>query len=821
MNDLKFAFRQLAKNPGFTAVAVFTLALGIGANTAIFSLVDAVLLKMLPVSNPGQLFAFNHAGGDRSGNGFPYPVFERLRDHDQTFSDLFAFSTWPEATMTIHGQDEPLSGGVLLVSGEYYSGLGIRPWLGRLISADDNRVQGGHPVAVLSYGFWQRKFGADRSVIGQSLSLNGTPFTILGVTPPEFFGVRVGRSDAITIPIMMQPQMMVGTPFLRDPRNWDVEIMGRLEPPRTEAQAAANLRSVYQQIELEMAGGNPTPEKLRIIHDRRIDLTPASQGLSALRRQFSEPLRILMAVVVLVLLIACGNVANLLLARATARQKEVALRIALGAGQVRILRQLLTESVVLGLLGGVAGLLFAKWISRFCVALIPERVGSLELNLSLDGRVLAFTALASVVTGIVFGLAPAWLAIRHDLAPTLKEGARETGHGPGRFWLGRGLVGVQVALSLILLVAAGLFVRTFQNLRTLDPGFVSGNLLLFSVDSRLHGSSPEQALNLFKQLLERIRSIPGVVSATVSRDGNFGGGGRTKTDISVEGSANQTGDDRWVYDVPAGPHFFETFGTPVLSGRGFTLQDDQAAPKVAVLNQAAARRLFGDENPIGKRVGVGSQGDTVVIGLVKGTKLNNLREEAPRVMYRPFLQTGPPHRMTFAVRTAVPPMSMLTTLRRELEAYDSKLPLFGFTTQKDILEKSFAQERLFAALSSLFGVLALTLAAVGLYGVMAYSVNQRRREIGLRIALGAQTRNVIALIFGQGMRVVLAGLVAGMIAALALTRFIASRLYGITVADPLVLVCVSGLLMAVAMCACWLPARRATKVDPMEALRYE
>ena len=565
MNDLKFAFRQLLKNPGFTAVAVLTLALGIGANTAIFSVVDAVLLKMLPVKNPEQLVALNHAGGDRSGNGFPYPVFERLRDRNEAFSDLFAFSTFPELTTTIHGQDEPLPGGVLLVSWNYHAALGVKPFLGRFLLPEDNQVPGGQAVAVLSYGFWQRKFGGDRSIIGRTIGLNGTPYTILGVTPPEFFGVRVGRPVAITVPMVMLPQMMPAAPFLRDPKNWSVEVMGRLKASYTKTQAAAGLRVLFQQVELEMEGENPSPDRLRIIQDRRIELAPASKGLSELRKQFSEPLRILMAAVGLLLLIACANVANLLLAKATARQKEIAIRLALGAGRLRLVRQLLTESVVLAVLGGAAGLLFAKWVSGLCVALIPDRAGSIALNLSLDGRMLAFTAILSTLTGVVFGLLPAWQATRINMTPTLKEGAR--GSSPSRFRLGRGLVSGQVALSLALLIATGLFVRTFQKLKTLDPGFVSENLLLFSLDSQLRGAPPEQAFTLFRQLLERISSVPGVVSVTISRDGGFGGGGRTRTTIDVDGHAPRNPGDRDLFDVPASPRFFETFGMPLVQGR--------------------------------------------------------------------------------------------------------------------------------------------------------------------------------------------------------------------------------------------------------------
>ena len=450
----------------------------------------------------------------------------------------------------------------------------------------------------------------------------------------------------------------------------------------------------------------------------------------------------------------------LLLARATARQKEMAVRLAIGAGRLRLVRQLLTESVLLALLGGAAGLLFARWVGDLCVALIPDRAGSIELNLSLDGRILAFTALASILAALLFGLAPAWQAARLDLAPTLKEGARDMIHGPRRFWFGRGLAAAQVALSLVLLIGAGLFVRTFQNLKALDPGFVSDNLLLFSLDSRMRNLSPEQAFNLFKQLLERIANVPGVASVTVSRDGGFGGGGRTRTTIDLEGFTPRVAGDRDIFDVPAGPHFLATFGMRLVQGGDFTLQDDERAPKVAIINETAARHFFGSEKALGRRLG-----DTTIIGIARDARLNSLREEAPRVMYRSFLQAGPPRRMTFAVRTQVPPLALLTGLKRELETYERNLPLFGFTTLKEVVEKSLAQERLFAALSSLFGMLALSLAAVGLYGVMSFSVGQRTREIGLRVALGAESRSVLALVVGQGMKVVLGGLAAGFIAS--------------------------------------------------------
>ena len=817
MNDLKFALRQLRNNPGFAAVAILTLALGIGANTAIFSVVDAVLLKNLPVKRPEELVALEHAGGGQSGNGFSYPVFERLRARNSAFADLFAFASLPELTLSRNGQDEPVPGGVLMVSDSYYATLGVSPVLGRLIGPEDNRAIDGPPVAVLSYGYWQRKFGGDAAVIGQTVSFNGVAFTIIGVTPPEFFGVRVGRTDAVTIPSVMLPRLEPGAPALRDPANWYVEVVGRLKPTVSLAPAVASLRVLFPQIEAEQLGAAASEETRRLTLDRRIELVPISKGLSELRRQFSEPLRILMAVVGVVLLIAGANVANLLLARAAARRQEIAIRLALGASRWRLIRQLLTESLLLAVLAGTAGLFLANWLSAFCVALIPGQSEATALNLTLDRRLLAFTAGASILTGIAFGLAPALRATSVNLATPLKSGGGNIGGRGPRAWLGDGLVAGQVALSLVLLVTAGLFVRTFQNLQSQAPGFNPKNVLLFSFDSRMRGGSTAPDFEIFRRLLKLLNESPGVSAATVSRDGNFGGGSRTRTTIRVEGYVAQGDGDADVFDVLTGPRFFQTLGMAVTRGRDFTLADDERAPKVAVLNETAARHFFGGENPIGRRIGA----DTTIVGVVADAKLNSLRETPQRVMFRSFFQVGAPRTMTFAVRAAVPPLTLVAGLRREIERTEPNLPLFNFRVLDAVVAQSLAQERWFAALSGAFGLLAFALATVGLYGVMAYSVGRREKEIGLRMALGARRINVVELIVRKAMSVVVGGLAAGFLFAFAALKLIASHLYGVSAGDPAVALGAAAALVGAAALASFLPARRASRVDPLVALRQD
>jgi predicted permease len=532
-------------------------------------------------------------------------------------------------------------------------------------------------------------------------------------------------------------------------------------------------------------------------------------------------LRILMLVVGLVLLIACANVANLLLCRSTARQKEIALRFALGAGPRRIVRQLLVESLLLALLGGAAGLLVANWMSHLAVSLIPGHSGPIALDLSPNFHVLGFTAVTAILTSLLFGLVPALQATRLSPVASLKEAATGAGRDRRTVWLGNVLVGAQVAVCVVLLVCASLFFRTFANLKHLNPGFTRENLLLFSVDTRMRGLPVAQGLALSDRIVERLGSIPGVRSATVSRDGNFGDGNRTETNITLDNGVGEHSEKPWAFDVLIGPRYFETLGISLLSGREFTPRDVATTPMVAILNQTAARRFFGIESPVGKRVGIGTAGDTLIVGVARDAKLNSLREENPTVVYRPLAQAGAPRRMTFTLRTAVAPLALLTEVRRTLESIDRDLPLFGFTTGRAVLENSMTQERFFAILSSIFSLIALVLALVGVYGVMSYSVGQRTREIGVRMALGAASRTVLWHVVGQGMKPVGIGLATGTLAALASTRFVASLLYGVTPGDPFLLGSVVSLLAIVAAGSCLLPACRASRVDPMEALRCE
>ncbi|HZS04062.1 MAG TPA: ABC transporter permease [Blastocatellia bacterium] len=838
--DLRYGLRMLRTSRGLTSVAVLSLALGIGANTALFSLVDAVMLKRLPVRNPEQLVLFNWLSGQKrmagridgtvntdAGTGlststsFSYQAFEQFRAHNQTLSDVFAFAPVYQLNVNAGSQAEIAFG--QLVSGGYYTGLGVPAIVGRTITDEDDRATA-DPVAVISHRCWQRRFGLDPGVVGRTVTVNNAAFTIIGVTPPEFFGaLQIGDSPDFSIPLAMEPRLRPGGGSnLNEPWCWWLRIMGRLKPGVSIGQVSAGLEGIFQQSARE--GWQALPDRAgRAEGPRdtpRLRVESGSRGLTEVREAYSQPLAILMVVVGLVLMIACANVANLLLARSAARQKEIAVRLAMGASRFRLVRQLLTESLLLSVAGGALGVLLAYQGKDLLLVWHPWSSEPLALDLKLDLRVLGFTVAVSLLTGILFGLAPALRATQVDLTPALKDSARNP--SGVRSLTSRSLVVAQVAMSLVLLAGAGLFVRTLRNLQSIDLGFNRENLLLFRVDPRLNNYQDEQIANLYERMIERIEATPGVRSATISRHPLLSGSA-ARDGIFLPGQPSQSGEQNAVYIHRVRANFFETMEMPLLSGRSLSPRDDKRAPRVAVVNQTLARKFFPNDNPVGKRFGfskAGGSGEIEIVGVVRDAKYTRLRQDNPPTVYIPYLQESL-SQMNFEVRTTGDPVALVPAVREAVRQVDGNLPLFDVKTQSEQIEKSLAQEYLFARLTAFFGLVALALASVGLYGVMAYSVARRTREIGIRMALGARKFDVLKLIVSQGMLLVVIGAVIGLAAALALTRVLSSMLFGVGATDPLTFAGVVALLAVVAFVACLVPARRAAKTDPMAALRYE
>ena len=861
LQDIRYGLRQLRRNPGFTAVAVLTLALGIGANTAIFSLIDAVMFKLLPVPQPEQLFVLHWASqgwpyfihgldgpsekdknGRHTSTAFSYPAFEAIHSRNRVFSRVFGFSD-SDADLNMNARGESAMAAGEFVSGDYFSTLGVRAIIGRTITPADD-TDAAPPVAVISYSYWSGRFGRDPSVVGRTVTVNGIPFTLAGVVSPEFFGLQPGRRVDAWIPLHTHPQVLPGwsqwlpkgkTLFTAG-QEWWVLMMGRRRPGVTDQQADAELTGILQQA----TAGIETPPAHRrpdvSLAPPQIELASAANGLAALRQEFSQPLFILMAVAALVLLIACANVANLLLARATSRQKEVAVRLALGARRRRLVRQLPTESLMLAAAGGAVGTALAYWVSGVLVAFMSTGKEHVFLHVSPDLRVLGFTVCISALTGVLFGLAPALGGTRGALTPALKEGAGSLAGKGGRArdfrsLIGDGLVASQIAASMLLLVGAALFVRTLTNLANQDLGFTHRNLLLFGIDPTQGGYSGEKLVSFYQELQHRLEAVPGALSVTFSQHMLVDSGVHS-TGISIQGytpGPEETRGGTIVTRVNSvGSRFFETFGIPLLLGRAIGEGDIEGSPKVGVVNKAFARKYFKDEDAIGRRFGFGGEkysSDIAIVGVVGDSTYGSLREAPSPTIYVPYAQNvahfSYAGKVFFEVRTAGNPEDWITPVRRTVQSLDKNLPLFDVKTQAEQIEEATFQERLFASLTSVFGLLALLLACVGLYGVMAYSVVQRTREIGIRMALGAERGGVPRMVIGRGLKLALIGVVIGVAGALALTRFLSSLLYGVTPTDPLTFISVSLILIAVASLACYIPARRAAKVDPMVALRYE
>jgi predicted permease len=814
LQDTRYGFRMLVKTPGLTAAAIISLALGIGANTAIFSLINTVLLKLLPVVQPEQLYFIQNVGPRRpSGGAPPYPCFERLRDQNRFFTGLAAFTS-RDLRVRVDGEREEVK--AQLVSGNYFSLLGINPLLGRALSPIDDSVpaKGGPDgyVAVISYNYWTRRFGRNPAVVGKVVQIGNDAVTIVGVTPPEFYGLTPGAEVDISLPMMFQ-----GASSLAEKNSWWFKAVGRLKPGASVEPAQAELDAIFQPFMNETS----VSAEARRDNFARIELAPAGKGLDTLRRQFSRPLQTLMVIVALVLLIACVNVANLLLARAVGRRKEFAVRLALGAGRLRLLRQMLTESLLLVSLGGLLGLLFALWGVSFLTSFFANGTDRLSINAPLDYRVLLFTAGVSLLTGLLFGLAPALQATRTEATPALKD----SGGTSTRSRFGKTLVAAQVALSLLLLVGAGLFLQTLHNLRNVDAGFRHDGVVTMRVNPAVTANQEAQLVNRWSEILSRVERLPGVRSASLSTLTPLDGKDRSVL-VDVAGFTPRGEPDKDIRLNQVSPGFFRTFGIDLLQGRSFAEGDNETALKVAILNETAARFYFGDHNPIGGvlsfKPGPKRAVQYQVVGVVRDSRSVSLREADTRVVYLPRMQAlDQLGQLMLAVRSEGRSTDLVNDIRNELHATGPDILLTDIVTLNEHIDQSLLQERLVATLSLFFGLLALLLSGTGLYGVMAYNVARRRREIGIRMALGAQHSNVIGMVLREAVFVVLIGVAIGLVAAFATTRFISSLLFGIEPNDPATVTFAAIVLICAAALAAYLPARRATRIDPLHALRCE
>jgi predicted permease len=843
--DIRYALRTLRQTPLVTTMAVASMALAIGAVTAVFTLLDQMLLRTMPVKDPREIVQVTMSGdfyggtiGD--GTGLSYPLYRDLRDHNQVFEGMFSrFGV--DMHLGIGDRSERVSGE--MVSGSYFPVLGVGAALGRILTADDDERPGGHPVVVLSHAYWRSRFASDPGVVGRSVIANGRPLTIVGVASRGFSGTNIGQPAQVFVPMAMHEQF---APAWLDQDNrrfrW-VLAFGRLRAGLTREQAAAGLqplfRSLLQEEALDKSFANASPDAKRRFLQSRVELVPAAHGHSRLREYVTRPLWILMAIAMGVLLIACANVANLLIARGTTRQREIAVRLALGASRGRVTQQLLVEGLVLAAMGGALGLVLAGWGAGFLIAAYSTADYPLPISAAADWRIVAFTFAVIATTALLSALAPAFQSTRPVLAPTLKEGATSVlGGGPSG--LRKALVVVQVALSLVLLVGAGLFVRSLYQLLSVDPGYNVARVVSFNVDLERNGYQELRSKQFAKDLLQRLRETPGVQSATFAAFTLLEGGG-WGMGVTVEGYQPKPGDRRGSWLNAVSPGFFRTMELPLVAGREFTVRDEittrnlsgenggtWAWPfRVAVVNETFVKRYLGGRNPLGVRIGLGEDPGTPtpieIVGVAADSKYAGIREEAadaPQV-FLPALEHDGVSELTAYVRTARDPQETIAAIRSVVHQLDPTLPIFRVRTLEEQVARSLTNERLFASLSTVFAVLATLLAAVGLYGVMAFAVTRRTREIGIRIALGALGTHIAGRILREAGVLVVIGLGAGLGVAWWLTRFIESQLYGVVPHDPWTLATCALMLAAIAALAAWIPARRAARTDPIVALRSE
>ena len=829
LQDIRFALRMLRKNPGFTAVAVLTLALGIGANTAIFSVINALMLRTLPVRDPQQLVIIGNpihihswSNGTPRTDIFSYPLYEQVRDSNKVFSSVLASSHIDTLQIRIEGGAEKVRG--RLVTGNYFQTLGLEPLLGRMFTGADDQTPGSDPFVVISYAYWRDRFEGNPSVIGRTVQLNNFPFTIIGVGPPGFSGEVVDDHTELWVPIMMEPQLLPGRDFLQTPDISTLLLMGRLRSGVSLQQARENVEGVVKQALTETLSARLTADDRGAMRTMKFDVevSPGARGLSRLREQFSMPLLLLMALVGVVLLVACVNVANLMLARSATRRREFAVRLALGAGPARIVRQVLTEAMLLAVLGGALALLIARWGSGALVG-VASRNSTEALNLGLDWRVLAFTAAVCLVGGLLFGFAPALQFLKPGLDHALKEGNRGTSVGLGR--AGRILISSQIALGMLVLMAAGLLVRSLQKLQDVDLGYSRDHLVLARIDLVTSGYKGPEILNETRELLNGLATIPGVRSVTASSNGLFSGD-ESSDDVRVAGFNPANKADLHTGDDEVGPNYFSTVGVPIVMGREINEQDFQTGARVAVVNESFAKFYFRDRNPLGQQVyiALGHPAPPYeIIGVARDVHDHSVRESVRRRFYAPmssaaFDDEGAPN---IEVRAVGNPRSLITSVRTKIQALAPRAIIDSIETGDNLVTDSLNSQVLVAKLSAFFGALVLLLLCVGLYGVLSYRVAERTREIGIRMALGARRRDVLRMVVLDVFLMLAGGTAAGIAGGIATTRLFQSMLYGIGSADAVSIAAAIGTLVVTSLIAALVPARRAMRIDPVSAMRCE
>lgn len=833
--DFRYATRTLRRAPLFTGVAVLSIAFGISANTAVFTLVDQVLLRTMPVRDPGALVQVtargteSYGGGMGDGSELSYAMYRDLRDHNEVFAEMFCRFLW-SVHLTAGGQSERVT--AELVSGTFFPALGVRPSIGRLFTPDDDRTPGGHPVAVLGYGYWQARFGGDPAIVGRTVTVNGHPLQVIGVVGPAFTGLDLGRPVQVYVPIAMQPQM--GPPWLElEGRRFRwVQVFARLRDGIGREEAAAGLQPLYRSIlEREVtdaAFASASADTKRRFLEGRLTVDDASRGHSNLRESVTTPLLILMGIAGAVLLIVCANVANLLIARGASRTRELALRVAVGANRLRVTRLLLMESLVLAAGGVAVGLLLASWGSELLLAFYTSPETPIAVEANPDARILLFTSALGVLTAVLAGVVPAVRSTRLDLAPTLKgSGGAVMGEQPR---LRKTLVVAQVALSFVLLICAGLFVRSLQNLLAVDPGFQTARTVSFSVSLGPGGYDGERARTFTRTLHERIARVGGVDAAGYAFQPLLAGGA-WGMGLTVEGYEPPQGEGAGALCNAVSPGFFRAMGIPLLTGREFTDADDNTTAakegwpyRVAIVNETFARRYFNGDNPVGRHIGFGSDPGTPtlirIVGLVKDSRYQAIREDDRAQAFFPYLQATIED-LTFYVRTRQDADSVMQAIRREVAALDPQLPVYGTATLEERIARSVVNERLIASLSAALSAMATLLSVIGLYGVMAYLVTRRTREFGIRIALGALGSQIARGVIREAGVLVAAGLVIGFGGAWWIGRYVESQLYGVAPADPATIAAAAAILTVVAVAAALFPARRAAGVSPISALRED